>query len=228
MTKTLSAGNTDDGTDLGGTTVYTDGKGPRSVVFTCEYASSATASSEVYDVNSEVYDATATVTVSSGDFTDGLTIKYYTDDTYKTEITNPVEIGSKVYPMVTWAVTTTQIGFFIQKCDIINVSDPETDNDPRISIIDGTCYAGVVNAAIYPDRATGIFTHKEAKFSYNSFSFTTDAAEQQKLSCTLQFCTMQDDGTTPVCHVDNTAFTGLKPATNLNECPATAAYLYKL
>ena len=227
----MSSGTTDAGTDLGGTSIYTDGSGSRSVVFTCKYASSATASSEAYDVNTPA-DVTGSVTEATGTFADGLSIKYYTDNTYTKELSDPADIGSTLYAMVTWEVTTAKIGFFIQKCDVIDVSKPndptDVPTDERVSIIDGTCYAGVVNAAIYPDRAA-IFTHKEAKFSYTSFSFNTNASDKQKILCTIQFCTMQDDGTTPVCHVDNASYTGSKPATDKDrDCPTTAAYLYRL
>ena len=118
--------------------------------------------------------------------------------------------------MVSWEVTTTAIGFFIQSCDVIDASNSAT----KIKIIDGSCYARVVSAASYPDRS-GIFNHQFAKFSYQSFSFNTNAADRQKLSCAIQFCTMQADGTTPAC-------CAVKPETDVNNCPKTRPYSYNL
>ena len=213
MKKTFSIGNIDAGIFLGGTQIYTTGGEIVSVDFTCKYASSVIASSQAYGVSAPSA-ITGSVTVADGEFTDVLSIKYYTTNQYDFERTVPTNIGSTVYPMVSWEVTTTAIGFFIQSCDVIDASNSAT----KVKIIDGSCYAGVVSAAIYPDRSD-IFNHQFAKFFYTSFSFNTDAADRQKISCAIQFCTIQADGTTPACG-------GVKPETDVNNCPKTTAYSY--
>ena len=42
-------------------------------------------------------------------FKEGLTIKYDTGNNNYDELTVPTEIGSRVYPVVSWEVTTTKI-----------------------------------------------------------------------------------------------------------------------
>ena len=225
MKKTFTSGDVDAGIPLGGTQIYTTGGASTSVVFTCKYASSATASSVAYDVQGAA-GATGSVTDETGDFTDGLSIKYYTNNEYDVERTDPTDIGATLYPMVSWEVTTTAIGFFIQSCDVIDESNSST----KIKIIDGSCYAEVVSAAIAGGR-TNVFVHQFAKFSYQSFSFNTEASDKQKISCSIQFCTMQKTGAntgTPTCDSSNSAYTGAKPETVEANCPTTTGYTYKL
>ena len=224
MTKTLSIGNTDDGITLGGTKIYASGNEKTTVEFKCNYASSATATSDDISINAPV-DVSASVTEANGNFALGLSLKHYTDATYKTILNDPIAIGSIVFPMITWEVNTSKLGFYIENCDVIAVTDPDVPNsaDPRIAIIRETCYAGVVSARISPDRASGIFNHKEAKFSYTSFSFTTDSADQQKISCTVQFCTTNTDGSR-TCSGDD--YVGAKPVVDVDNCPSTAQFNY--
>ena len=226
MKKTLSIGNTDSGITLGGTKIYASGSKKTTVEFTCKYASSATATSDAIDINTPV-DVSATVTEAFGTFTSGLSIKHYTDANYKTITTDPIAIGSIVFPMITWEVNTSKLGFYIENCDVIDVTDPKVpnSNDPRIPIILQTCYAGVVGARISPDRASGLFNHKEAKFSYRSFSFTTDSADKQKISCTIQFCTANLDGSRK-CTGDD--YVGAKPVVDVKKCPSTDQFNYAL
>ena len=224
MKKTLSIGNTDSGITLGGTKIYASGGKTTTVEFKCKYASSATATSDDIDIQAPV-DVSASVTEAKGSFATGLSLKHYTDANYNAELTTPIAIGSIVFPMITWEVTTSKIGFYIENCYVIDVTnvDVPNDDDPRIPIILNTCYAGVVSAAISPDRATGLFNHKKAKFSYRSFSFDTASADQQKLSCTVQFCTTTTDGSR-TCTGDD--YAGAKPVVDVANCPSSNQFNY--
>ena len=111
MKKTFSTGNIDAGISLGDTQIYSTGGATVSVDFTCKYASSAIARFQAYGV-SDLSAITGSVTEADGEFTDDLSIKYYTNNQYDFERTVPTNIGSTVYPMVSWEVTTTAIGLF--------------------------------------------------------------------------------------------------------------------
>ena len=115
--------------------------------------------------------------------------------------------------------------FYIENCYVIDVTNPDVPNaaDPRIPIILKTCYAGVVSAGVSPDRATGLFNLKEAKFSYRSFSFDTASADQQKISCTVQFCTTTTDGSR-TCTGDD--YAGAKPVVDVANCPSSNQFNY--
>lgn len=209
MKKTITLGSTDAGINLG-TQIYTTGGGSTAVTFTCKYDSSATAISDAYDVNTPV-DVSGSVTEATGTFTDGLNIAYYTNGDFNDLMTEASEIGSTLYAQVTWDVSTDKLGFYVRSCDVYNVSDPfDVLNDPKITIIEDSCYAGVVHATILPDRTTGLFVHNDAQFSYKSFSFDTDVTDKQKISCNIQFCTSVEACNTGPVH---SSFT--------NSCPTT-------
>ena len=227
MTKKFSYGERDAGVPVDGETIYFKGGAVTTVTFICRYASQVTTSSDGYDVTGP-NDITGSVTEAEGSFAAGLSIKFYTDDTYKSEMTGISSIGAKLFPMVTWEVTTNKLGFFIQECDVINVSEPDSPTrnpaDPFVTIIKDTCYAGVVQAAIYPARSA-IFTSKYSKFSYASFSFDIAVADKQTLSCAIQFCTTNLDGSRKCTGND---YSGAKPVVDVSNCPTTKIYNYGL
>lgn len=215
MKKTITLGSTDAGINLG-TQIYTTGGGSTAVTFTCKYDSSATAISDAYDVNTPV-DVSGSVTEASGTFTDGLNIAYYTNGDFDDVMTEASEIGSTLYAQVTWDVSTTKLGFYVRSCDVYNVSDPFDVSDPKIRIIEDSCYAGVVDATILPNRANGLFVYNDAQFSYKSFSFDTGVIDKQKISCNIQFCTSVGDCNTGPVHSSHSS----------NTCPTSQpAYQY--
>ena len=226
MSKTFEYGEDSAGITVGGTQIHTSGSKRTRVDFQCKYASSATATSDDVDISAPV-DVSVSVMEATGNFALGLSLKHYTDDTYEAILTDPIAIGSIVFPMITWEVDTSKIGFYIENCYVIHVSDPDVPNsdDPKVPIILETCYAGVVSAGIFPNRATGLFNLKKAKFSYRSFSFTTDDAHQQKISCTVQFCTTNTDGSRTCSGAD---YGGAKPVVDVTNCPFTERYNYVL
>ena len=208
--KTIADGDTDDGITLGSTQIYTSAIPRTAIKFTCKYSSSATTTSAAVDVLSP--SVSGSVTKANGKFDGGLTLKFYDDNSYANLITGPADIGTTVYPMVKWEVTTLsgKVGFYVNKCEVINISQ----NTQKIAIVDDSCYATVVQAKYNDEK----FGETEAKFEYTSFSFDTAAVDKQMLSCSIEFCTIPAGGIT------NNALCAIK--TTNAECPTTAGYLY--
>jgi len=194
FTKSLKFGSGNDaGTSLDSPPVkiYTKGGKSVTVTFECQYSTTATATTALIDIETPV-EVQGAVTAATGKFDSGLSIKFM-DATWDNENTAAVDIGSTVYPQVSWSVTTLvdKVGFYVKNCNVIDLDLTDLEADaaalaarPAIGVIKDACYAMVVEAK--PDSAK--FVSQEANFSYLSFSFDTDSTDKQKLSCEIEFC----------------------------------------
>ena len=216
FTKTLTLGTASkDGIDVGytGINLITTDSNAVSVTFNCKFATTATATSEL-DISLILARpvgriegvAVSGTTEATGIWDNSLTLKYFTDSGFKTELdsnAHSVFIGAKMYVRSSWSVTTLgdSLRYYISKCTVKDKSDNQS-----VAIVDGTCFASAVGAEpLGPaavDSATGKIVKTNSDFKYKSFSFGSNGAGRQELECTVNFCIVQyplsisDDGQT--------------------------------
>ena len=126
-----------------------------------------------------------------------MTLKYYTDFTYTTEMALDkldVFIGSEMFVRSSWTVTTLadSLRYYISQCTV-----REVDTQTSVAIVDETCYASAVGAAplgsAAVDSPTGKIVESNSDFKYKSFSFGSNGAGRQELECTVNFCIVNSD-----------------------------------
>ena len=187
-------GDSDDGIEVGtsGITLFTSAESHGvSVTFKCKFATSATATSAELGVKRRVA-VSGTAAEATGIWDESLTLKYFTDSGFNTEMdssAHSVFIGATMFVRSSWTVTTLadSLRYYISRCTVKDKSDGTS-----VAIVDGTCFASAVGAEpLGPaavDSATGKIVATNSDFKYKSFSFGSNGAGKQELECTLNFC----------------------------------------
>lgn len=161
------------------------------VTFKCKFAATATATSTQLGVKPHTA-VSGVAAEAAGDWTGSMTLKYFTDNTFATQLESDehsVFMGATMYVASTWSVTSlsSTLRYYIEKCTVKDVS-----SEAKVAIVDGTCYASAVGAEALGDAAGDTATSKiveqTSQFKYTSFSFDTAGNDAQELECTVNFC----------------------------------------
>jgi len=212
--------NFDDGN--AGTIFTQSGTASTQVTFTCSFPTNVVAVANEINVAPDL-GAQGVATEVDGSWDGSLTLKYYTDASFGTELedaSHNVFIGSTLFVQSEWSVTSlsTSLRYYINSCKIKDVSTSR-----QLQIVKDSCYAGTISAVPLGTAAGTALNDKvvttTSQFQYTSFSFdTSQASNTQELTCTMEFCIFDESDGSNDCtlnHRDGSA-----------SCPADAGYNY--
>ena len=182
MRRTFSVSEGTAGINIDAVTIYENASGEVEVTFSCKYAATAQASTDLLIADPGVEGHVT----ASGALDSGISLKYFIDDTFRFENNSPNVLGWPLFAMVEWEVTslTSKVGFYIKQC---RVEDTLVEGD-GVPIVSQSCYAKAVGAKPLKGTLANKFVTRQSQFSYNAFSFNPTAASSQKLTCEVEFC----------------------------------------
>ena len=167
---------------------------PARVHFICEFDAILSVSGDEVAVKPPqlISDATSII-APANTFEVFLTLKYYSDDSFTTELDydKTVFIGQDLYVQFEWDLPKIKtLRFVVHRCTI-------TDGTNSINIIDQACYSQLIGAQPFGEAAGASLDAKavqsKSSFKYTSFLMSAENHSDQELECSITFCVIHDD-----------------------------------
>ena len=111
-----------------------------------------------------------------------MSIGYYSDSSFNTNVNDVYKVGGEVFVGIKWSVESLvgQLGFFIESCSISRASNYAVGKG--VFLVKNSCYS----SALYVQPVGPKLAETTAGFSYRTFLFDGPEEQDQLLSCNIR------------------------------------------